>query len=121
MKLNKVLILALIGAAFVSRVDAYTAPRPEKVQKVLDQNGMEIENMLDVKDKNVWTRFEKNMNACTAQASKKKAVVQYEYTNKDRVALNVREKDGSCSLYVKVRELSPNEKETIMMEDVFED
>ena len=114
MKFNKIAMFALLSAAIVSHINAHM-DRPEKVE----QCG---KNKLDVKDKhkNKWTRFERTENPCQVSSHHKKGKTEYEYANKRHTALNVT-KDGSCKVYVKEQTLSPNERETIMIEDVFED
>jgi hypothetical protein len=115
MKLNKVLMITIIAAAFVSRLDA-RAHYPQKVQQAVDKQGNAIVGMLNVKDKNQWHLFEKYSTACEIGGNH-----QYEYTDYARMVLKVKEANGSCAIYVKARQLTDDELEAIMIEDVFED
>lgn len=105
MKLNKVLMLAIIGVAFVSFNETLTHKGPQKVQQADD-------NMLNVKDNNQWHLFKKYS---IDRELVGKHMPQYEFTNDTRTVLKVREGNGNYTIYVKVRELTPDEVETIMM------
>jgi hypothetical protein len=133
MKLNKIVMLTLIAAAFASRVDAYAhneiakSPAPKKVKPAFDENGKKIDGSLDVMRDGKWVRFEKSEHTCAARDGKRP---KYQFATPMCAVLNVVEKNGTCMLYYPAtdnanklmpNELTPDEKETIMLEDVFQD
>lgn len=123
MKLNKILMIALLSAVVTSQVLAYAAPRPKQVKPAVDKNNMVIENVLNVKDKDEWHTFRYTANACqaTGKSHKHKKATVYEYKDEQRTVLFATEPDGSCKMYVKERILTPDEIETIMIEDLLQD
>jgi hypothetical protein len=129
MKLNKIALLALIGAAFVSS-NAFCAaptipgPVPKKVKHVVDNHGKKVDGQLDVMRDGKWVRFETSGGTCAAQQKHAKRP-HYQFATSACGALNVVEKNDNCVIYYPVQknpqELSPDEKEIIMMEEVIKD
>lgn len=140
MKLNKIVMLALIGAAVVSHVDTFTRggfqpnPKPQEVERIDEQT-------LRVKRNDEWITYKRTTRSCIARlrpnAHSRSGMdsrnmharnrPQYEFSDTTRVTLNVVESDGWCKQYnreepqLMPNELTPDEKETIMMEDLFQD
>lgn len=134
MKLNKIVMLALISAAFVSFSDTFTRggfqanPKPQEVQRIDEQT-------LNVKSKDQWITYKRTGRNCSprptpsvhsgssmhSRNARSKPRPQYEFSNNTRAILNVVENDGWCWQYQQERELTPDEKEIILEEEVLRD
>jgi len=126
MNLNKVLILTLIVAVLLLNRDALTfwgkqqTPPTIKVQDVVDEKGVKVQDKIDVMEQGRWVRFAKSNNACTNyQPTEGKESAQqpkYQYATDNRSALNVIEDDGTCRLYIREKTLTDDEKGIIALE-----
>lgn len=112
MKLNKVLIIAIIAGALAARIDATRSYQPQAVRQSVDRDGNEIPNKLDVKYNNEWQRFRKHSSSREIGNINRP---QYQFTNDTATVLAVKESDGVYSIYVKDPELSQEEREIMIM------
>lgn len=112
MNLNKVLMVLVIGAVLGLSINASRSYQPQVVRQSVDREGNEIADRLDVKYNNEWQRFRKHSNSREVGNPNRP---QYKFKDETATVLEVKEGDGLYSVYVKDAELSPEEREIILM------